>query len=200
MKISLERRDELLERIVDELLVSGVGDLSLRPLADRVGTSARLLIYHFQSKEQLIAAALAEARRRIEASLSERAAMVLPQSPRALLVMFWDWATEETNQRYFRLLFEVEGLAMFDRIYFSEEAHRADSASWAVLIERAAAKMPDQGDRFSSHSTLITCALSGLLHELLTTGDLEKTTSALATLIEFISGDDGGPNQDRRNK
>jgi AcrR family transcriptional regulator len=187
METILDRRAELLGKIVDELLARGAADLSLRPLAERVGTSARLLIYHFESKEQLVAAALAEVRRHIGASLYARAAQVRPETLRDLILMVWDWATEAPNQRYFRLLFEVDGLAMFDRLSFSEEVRRANSAVWIGLIDKAAGRLAQGGDVFSAHSTLILGTFVGLLQDFLSTGDRARTTQALCALIDLIS-------------
>lgn len=187
METTLDRRAELLGKIVDELLTRGAADLSLRPLAERVGTSARLLIYHFDSKEQLVAAALAEVRRHIGASLHARASQARPQTLRELIAMVWDWATETPNQRYFRLLFEVDGLAMFDRLSFSEEVRRANSAVWITLIDTAAGRLAQGGDLFSAHSTLILAAFTGLLQDFLSTGDRARTTRALNALIDLIS-------------
>ena len=186
MEAPTDRRTELLDRIVEELLTNGVGDLSLRPLAERVGSSARLLIYHFDSKEQLVAAALAEVRRHIGASLYARGDQVRPQTLRELILMVWDWATEPPNQRYFRLLFEVDGLAMYERISFSDEVKRANSATWISMIERAGASLPNGGDLFSAYSTLILAAFNGLLQEFLSTGDRDRMTAALSSLIDLI--------------
>jgi hypothetical protein len=47
MKQLPERREVLLGKIVDVLLAEGIAGFSLRPLAKTVGTSTRLLIYHF---------------------------------------------------------------------------------------------------------------------------------------------------------
>jgi AcrR family transcriptional regulator len=182
-----DRRSELLGKIVEELLTRGAADLSLRPLGERVGSSARLLIYHFNSKEELVAAALSEVRRHIGASLYARASQRLPESLRGLMIMVWDWATEAPNQRYFRLLFEVDGLAMFDRLSFSEEVKRANSAVWIGLIDRAAGQLTQGGDLFSSHSTLILGAFTGLLQDFLSTGDRARTTQALHALVDLIS-------------
>jgi AcrR family transcriptional regulator len=187
MDALIDRRAELLGRIVDQLLTCGAADLSLRPLAERVGTSARLLLYHFDSKEELVAAALAEVRRHIGESLQTRASQVRPETLRDLVMMVWDWATETPNQRYFRLLFEVDGLAMFDRLSFSEEVRRANSAVWITLIDRAAGRLAQGGDLFSAHSTLILGAIIGLLQDFLATGDLARTTKALHDLIGLIS-------------
>jgi len=189
MAMVMDRRAELLGKIVDDLLTHGAAELSLRPLGERVGASARLLIYHFDSKEQLVAAALAEVRRHIGASLRARAAQAKPQTLRALVMMVWDWATETPNQRYFRLLFEVDGLAMFDRLSFSEEVSRANSAVWIDLIDQAAGRLAQGGDLFSAHSTLIMASLAGLLQEFLSTGDRARTTQALGALVDLISRD-----------
>jgi AcrR family transcriptional regulator len=182
-----ERRAELLARIVDEFLARGVADLSLRPLAERVGTSARLLIYHFDSKEQLVAGALDEVRQAIGQSLRVEAERTEPRSLRALMMMVWDWATAQNNQRYLRLLFEVDGLAMYDRIHFSRETRKANSAVWMGLIERARARLPRRdGDLFAANATLIMGALVGLLQEFLSTGDRESTTKAFSSVIEML--------------
>jgi len=185
----LPRRTELLEEIVETLLQHGAADLSLRPLAERVGTSARLLIYHFGSKDELIAAALAELRSKIAASLHARAQDVRPDSLRALVMMVWDWATEAANQSFFRLLFEVDGLALYDRVHFSEEARKANSAVWIGLISRGAERWGQAGVQFTVNSTLIVAALSGLLQEFLSTGDRDATTAALSTLMDLLSGE-----------
>jgi AcrR family transcriptional regulator len=185
--MDMDRRSELLGKIVEELLTNGAAELSLRPLAERVGSSARLLIYHFNSKEELVAAALSKVRQHIGASLHDRASEKRPETLRDLMIMVWDWATEAPNQRYFRLLFEVDGLAMFDRLSFSEEVKRANSAVWISLIDRAAARLIQGGDLFSAHSTLILGTFTGLLQEFLSTDDRPRTTQALHALVDLIS-------------
>src|SRR5438045_6471980 len=57
-------RDRLLAGAVDYVAEHGVGELSLRPLAAALGTSHRMLIYHFGSKEGLLVAVVREVERR----------------------------------------------------------------------------------------------------------------------------------------
>jgi len=185
MDIRSPRRADLMRKIVAELLEHGVGDLSLRPLADRVGTSARLLIYHFASKEALLAAALAEVRRQVDIALTIRARQVPPASLRAMIMMFWDWSTEAANQRYFRLLFEVDGLTLFNRVSLSRETQQANSDTWTRLIERGVATLPGDGVP-PTIATLLMCATKGLLQEFLMTGDLEHTAAALEALLDEL--------------
>src|SRR5579871_5379879 len=66
-------RAALLDAVIDHLATHGVGDLSLRPLAEGVGTSHRMLLYHFGSKEQLLVAVVDEVEARQRAVLAELA-------------------------------------------------------------------------------------------------------------------------------
>jgi AcrR family transcriptional regulator len=53
-----ERRQELAEAATDYVLEHGLLDLSLRPLAAALGTSDRMLLYHFRDKNDLVATVL----------------------------------------------------------------------------------------------------------------------------------------------
>ena len=49
-------KDLLLDQVVDHFVAEGMGDLSLRKIAAAIGTSHRMLLYHFGSREGLLAA------------------------------------------------------------------------------------------------------------------------------------------------
>src|ERR1700759_4223033 len=57
-------KQQLLERALGYLAEHGIGDISLRELAAALGTSHRMLIYHFGSKEGLFVAIVQEAENR----------------------------------------------------------------------------------------------------------------------------------------
>ena len=52
----LGRRDELLAAVVADCAEHGLGHRSLRDIAGHVGTSHRMLIHHFGSREALMVA------------------------------------------------------------------------------------------------------------------------------------------------
>ncbi|HLR44115.1 MAG TPA: TetR/AcrR family transcriptional regulator, partial [Brevibacterium sp.] len=56
------RKTELLEAAYEYVLRHGLGEMSLRPLAAAIGSSPRVLLYLFGSKEGLIRMLLARAR------------------------------------------------------------------------------------------------------------------------------------------
>jgi AcrR family transcriptional regulator len=59
----LQRRRELLDALVSECAENDVGGRSLRELAVAVGTSHRMLLHHFGSREELLLAVLDEVER-----------------------------------------------------------------------------------------------------------------------------------------
>ena len=56
------RQSELLELAYQYVLQHGLTDLSLRPLAGSIGSSPRVLLFLFASKDGLVRALLARAR------------------------------------------------------------------------------------------------------------------------------------------
>jgi AcrR family transcriptional regulator len=183
----LDRREVLLEKIVDVLLANGISGLSLRPLADSVGSSARLLIYHFGSKEELLAFALERVRSRIETAVGELMQKENGASLEEFLRRFWKWAIQEPNQRYFRLLFEIDGLAMHKYEVVPAKDRIAGVNKWIRIFEGKVDKLVDTPEGRRGASTIILSAITGLLHDYYATGDLKRTTAGLNFLIELLS-------------
>ena len=183
----IERREELLEKIVDVLLEEGISELSLRPLSAAVGSSARLLIYHFGSKEELIAAALDRVRSRITKAVGELIERQKTASLEDFLRVVWKWSVKDTNQRYFRLLFEIDGLAMHGRNIVLPKDRVAGVTRWVKIFEKKVETLADTAAARNAASTFIVSAIDGLLHDYFATGDLKRTTAGLNFLIEILS-------------
>ena len=66
-----ERREVLAEAATDYVLEHGLLDLSLRPLAAALGTSDRMLLYHFSDKNDLVATVLRVSNDRSVAAIRE---------------------------------------------------------------------------------------------------------------------------------
>ena len=62
-------RERLRNQAVDYVLSHGFGDLALRPLAKALNTNARMLVYHFGSREGLMREILAGLRERGDAQI-----------------------------------------------------------------------------------------------------------------------------------
>jgi AcrR family transcriptional regulator len=167
----MERKDELRGKALDYCLKHGVASLSLRPLARSIGTSARLLIYHFGSKDGLLISIMDEVRGRAQQSFTESMADV---GPSGVLQRFWGWATASKNSRYVRLLFEVQTLALHNPGVYAHLL-KDNSLSWLALIENALPATPDR----RAKATLCAAVIDGLILEFLNTGDLKRASDAL---------------------
>lgn len=178
-----ERREQLIDRALSYFLEHGVAGLSLRPLAGSIGTSARLLVYHFGSKDGLIQAVMDEVRARTQASFSSAVRRSAKGGHKGTMRVFWSWIIRPGNSRHLRLLFEVQVLALQNpRAYGRYLA--GTSSSWLALIE---ASLPSTKRRRAT-ATLCAAVIDGLLLEYLSTGDRRRTTEALILFNRSMSG------------
>jgi len=177
---SAGRRGELLEAAAGYLLKHGVAGMSLRPMATSIGTSARLLIYHFGTKERLLIEAMGvirvQARAAVEAMLCEAP---VDGDLGDLVREFWHWCTSAKNRPYLRLLFEVHGLALqYPKTYAGYL--EGSVKHWIELL--TVALRPRLGREAEGVATLIVGTIDGLLMDYLSTGDLKRTTHAIEVL------------------
>ena len=167
----MDRKNELCTKALEYILEHGLADLSLRPLATKAGTSARLLVYHFGSKDGLIAAVMEQARLHVQKSIAES---LRNRGKRGPLQCFWSWATHPGNSPFVRLLFEVQVLALQNRAAYGRYL-KGTTASWLTLIEQ---QLPSSPNRRST-ATLFAAVIDGLLLEFLSSGDLRRTSASL---------------------
>jgi AcrR family transcriptional regulator len=175
------RKQELTESILEYLLAQGLSEVSLRPLAAAVGTSARLLIYHFRSKEGLLAEVLEVLQSRLRDSFSEVLAARVDEAGEPPLKTFWKWATARRNFRYLKLLYELQILAAQNPKSYARYLRR-HSSSWIELVRTA---LP-ASERRSAVATLMIAVFDGLFLELVSTGDRQRTTEALDEFIRIV--------------
>jgi AcrR family transcriptional regulator len=112
----LERRQELLDAVVKECAAHGIGGRSLRDVAAAVGTSHRMLLHHFGSRNELLLAIVEEVERRQRTLLRE-----LPIEPAAAIAAMWGDLRRPELRPFERLFFEcysrgVQGEQPFARM------------------------------------------------------------------------------------
>lgn len=124
------RREELAEAATDYALEHGLIGLSLRPLAEALGTSDRMLLYHFADKDDLVATILRTTSDRSVGSLRE-----LPTSPdlRTAVVDLWKAVTTGSQERFQRLYVEAAALGLFGREPYAT-AVRETNANWVAAV------------------------------------------------------------------
>jgi AcrR family transcriptional regulator len=106
------RREALAEAATDYALEHGLIDLSLRPLARAIGTSDRMLLYHFADKDDLVATVL-----RISNARSMDVIRALPRATdvRQAVDALWAAYTTSPLDRCQRLYVQAAALGLLGR-------------------------------------------------------------------------------------
>jgi AcrR family transcriptional regulator len=94
-------KQELLAAVVADLQAAGIGDRSLRDIAAAVGTSHRMLIHHFGSREGMLTAVVREVE-----SEQRRFLTSLDPQPEEAMVAMWERLSHPRFWPAERLFFE----------------------------------------------------------------------------------------------
>jgi AcrR family transcriptional regulator len=175
------RHAELLELAYAYVLEHGLVGLSLRPLAEAVGSSPGVLMFLFESKDGLVRALLARSR---TAELELLAQVRAAGGGAAQAVgRLWDWLAAPGHRGLLRLWAEGYGRSLVEpdgpwRGFAAEGV-----ADWLALLGELLGP-PDATVR----ATATLAVLRGALLDLLATGDADRTTAAVRTQLEALTG------------
>jgi AcrR family transcriptional regulator len=162
------------------VLEHGLDGLSLRPLATALGTSTRMLLYDFGSKERLVDEILAEIRLR-EAELLGELQAVAGTSAETLEAV-WSWVSAPEREPFVRLFFEtsVDALARPDA---HVDRGRPMVGDWLAFL--GSRWRPEPLD--PATATLFVAVVRGLLLDRLGADDPERTDAALRLFTGLIA-------------
>jgi AcrR family transcriptional regulator len=171
------RQEELLDLAYAYVLEHGIGDLSLRPLAAAIGSSPRVLLFLFGSKDGLIRALLA--RGRVEQlALVEH---VRSQRPDNVAVALWEWTTDPRQRPLLTLWLEAYTRSVTDPTGPWSGFATQTIADWLTVLAEAQPK---------SDPTATLVILRGGMLDLLATGDTPRVTAAVHHALRAIPGVD----------
>ncbi|GAA1943156.1 TetR/AcrR family transcriptional regulator [Amycolatopsis minnesotensis] len=176
-----DARAALLATAVDELAETGVGDRSLRALATDLGTSHRMLIYHFGSKEGLLAEVAREVERRMRETL--RALELDSDLPADRIALrFWHALTDPALRASERLFFELYGQALQGR---AGTTGLLDGIidDWLGPVSELLRRLGVEEHALRAHARLGLATARGLLLDLVTTGDTEGVREAMEVFV-----------------
>jgi AcrR family transcriptional regulator len=178
-------RERLLAAAMDHVAEHGVGRLSLRGLAAALGTSHRMLIYHFGSREGL----LIEVIRRVEAQ--QRAAL-------AEMLLDEDAPPADTMRRMWRRVADP-ALWPNERLFFEVYAQALQGSPhalplldgvvelWVEPLTRIAVAQGRPEAEARAEARLGVAVTRGLLLDLLATGDREAVDAAMELYIAALA-------------
>ena len=173
-----QRRQDLLEAAYRFVLDHGLTGLSLRPLATAIGSSPRVLLFLFGSKDGLIRELLARAR------VDELRALehLRPDSGDAATAaqIVWTWLAAPEHRALLALWSEAYAQSLI-----VPEGPWTDFAERTVRDWLAVFAALDVG-RDDVDRTLLLAVLRGALLDLLATQDVERTSAAVARYLASL--------------
>jgi AcrR family transcriptional regulator len=176
-------RQSLLTDAVEHFAKNGIGDASLRSIATSIGTSHRMLIYHFGSREGLLAEVVRtveQQQRDLLATLSQTDRPIAEQADE-----FWRRVTEAALI-YGPLFFELSAHAMQNLPH--TEALKGDLISvWLPPLIDLCVRAGIPPEEAPAYARLGLAASRGLLFDLLLTGDRVGVDEASALLNRLFS-------------
>jgi AcrR family transcriptional regulator len=175
----------LLEAAIECVAGNGISDVSLRTLAAALGTSHRMLIFHFGSKERLwveIVQAVEQRQRDLLRDLLPDAHRPVGDAMRA----WWQHISDPKLWPNERLFFELYGQALQGRPYTVELLDGIVENWLDPIVElNLAIGVPEPLAR--AHARLGVAVTRGLLLDLLATRDRKSVDAAMDTFIDVYA-------------
>jgi AcrR family transcriptional regulator len=175
-------RDRLLDGAIEYVAANGLSDVSLRTLATALGTSHRMLIFHFGSKERL----WVEIVQTVEARQRELLQTILPDPTQPVgdaMRAWWKHISDPSLWPNERLFFEIYGQALQGRPH-TVELLDGIVESWLgpATDFNVAAGLPQPTAR--AHARVGLAVTRGLLLDLLATRDVAGVDAAMDAFID----------------
>ena len=170
-----ERRKELLDALIDAFARKGIGGRSLRDVAEAVGTSHRMLIYHFGSRDELLLAIVEEVERRQLTTLAN-----LPDDPGEAFAAIWASLRLPALRPFERLFFECYSRAAQGEAPFTRLVPAAVDGWLAEVDEQT------RGRADPAMARLGLAVSRGLLLDLVATNDDAGVDAAAACFADLL--------------
>ena len=175
-----QARDRLLATAVRHALDAGIADLSLRQLAVAIGTSHRMLLYHFGSREGLLVAVTQAVEEQQRAALLGSG--TTPQDARRS----WEHLSDPKMWPQEKLFFELYAYALRGRPG-TEGFLDGIVESWVAPVAAALVEAGTDEGTARADARLAVAVVRGLLLDLLATGDRAGCTEAYERFLQHVS-------------
>jgi AcrR family transcriptional regulator len=171
----------LLDAAIAHLAEHGLGGATLRSIASAIGTSHRMLIYHFGSRDGLLLAVVRRVEEQQRAAIAELAADE-HASAAELTRRMWQRVADPRLHPHERLFFELYGRAL------QGDPGAAPMLEWVVpsWLDQLTALLVRRGwapDDAAAAARLGLATVRGLLLDLLATGDRAGADAAMELFI-----------------
>jgi AcrR family transcriptional regulator len=181
-------RDRLLAAAVEQAMRGGIADLSLRELAAAIGTSHRMLLYHFGSREGLLVAVA----RAVEEAERARFLSWGMTDARRIWARLSDPALWPAERLFFELYVQALLGRLGDKQFLDSTVEGWLGPVTEAMVEAGASEVTAPAD-----ARLGMAVVRGLLLDLLATGDRDAVTGAFERYVRLYEDAPASPDLDR---
>ncbi|MYW64530.1 TetR family transcriptional regulator [Streptomyces sp. SID8379] len=188
------RQVELLEAAYRYALTHGLADLSLRPLAEAVGSSTRVLMFLFGNKDGLVRALLERARADELELLADLRRTGRPTGLAPAAEQVWAWLAADEHRALLRLWAEAYARSLVEPDGPWAGFAAATVRDWLDVLAACQPRPERDSEDGAMRRTLTLAVLRGALLDLLATGEERRTTAAVhrhLTLLDAANIPDG---------
>ena len=178
-------RQRMLEGAIAYVAEHGLADVSLRTLATALGTSHRMLIHHFGSKQAL----WIEIVRSVEARQRNLLGEILPDPNRPLaeaMRAWWKHISDPALWPNERLFFEIYGQALQGRLH-TVDLLDGIVDDWLEPITEVNVSLGVPRVVARAHARLGIAVTRGLLLDLLATREVEGVDAAMDAFVDVYT-------------
>jgi AcrR family transcriptional regulator len=176
---------ELLDAIVAYLVKRGIADLSLRPLAKAVGSSPRVLLYYFGSKEKMLAQAVRRLRERQRLSFGQlRGAQY--ENPSDACRAIWREMRTPAALAVFQLSLETFTLALRHRRQFARFLSNSVE-DWLQFMAQPLIRQGATPADARAYATIVIAGFRGFLLDYCATRDSKRINQAVEMWIATLN-------------
>lgn len=177
-----QRKQELLEQILDYLLDKPLSSLTFRSLASALGVSTFTLVYQFGTRAELVSdivAAISSRQSEMEARLEQNPGTVDEYYNN--LVASWEWTLNPRNRQLQRLEFEASMLEVVEQHQYNSS--RSLFATWLRVGSESLGAFGLSPEDAVIEARIMVDAFYGLQYDLVVNGDEDGATAAFIRLI-----------------
>ena len=178
-------RERLLTGAIEHVSRHGVGEISLRQLAAALGTSHRMLLYHFGSREALLIEVIRTVEEQQRAALVQILEEEADAPPAEIMRRMWARVADPALWPNERLFFEVYAQALQGSPHALPLLDGIVDAWVEPLAALVAPDLPEAEAR--AEARLGVAVVRGLLLDLLATGDRDAVDAAMERYIAAVA-------------
>ena len=187
-RVSSAREQQLLQLAYEYVLRHGLMSLSLRPLAQAIGSSPRVLLFLFGSKEGLVEALLARARTAELAFMNDVRSTGDSDDFAGVVRRVWQWLAAKEHRPMLVLWLETYAHSLVEPDGPYAQFARRTVEDWLELLAIHQTIQQRRSRTAATERALTLAVLRGALLDLLATGDEGRTTALVEAHLQSAVG------------